>query len=77
LPAHSHAAAHDRQGLRISRDAGQAISSGWAKGIEFIPDMGKVIGTQRDTLDDSAKLPGDVYLRKLEPQWFLFFQRDE
>jgi hypothetical protein len=61
----------------IFASAGQAISPGWAKGIEFIPDMGKVIGTQRDTLDDSAKLPGGVYLRKLEPRWFLFFQRDE
>jgi hypothetical protein len=61
----------------IFASSGQAISSGWAKGIEFIPDTGKVIGTQRDTLDDSAKLPAGVYLRKLEPRWFLFFQRDE
>lgn len=61
----------------IFASSGQAIGAGWAKGIEFIPDMGKVIGNQRTTLDDSAKLPVGVYLRKLEPQWFLFFQRDE
>jgi hypothetical protein len=61
----------------IFASTGQAISAGWAKGIEFIPDAGKVIGTQRDTLDDSAKLPGGVYLRKLELRWCLFFQRDE
>jgi hypothetical protein len=61
----------------IFAGSGQAISAGWAKGIEFIPDMAKVIGAQRDTLDDSAKLPDGVYLRKLEPRWFLFFQRDE
>jgi hypothetical protein len=36
-----------------------------------------VIGTQRDTLDESGQLPAGVYLRKLEPRWFLFFQRDE
>jgi hypothetical protein len=61
----------------IFASAGQAISPGWAKGIEFIPDTGKVIGTQRDTLDESGQLPAGVYLRKLEPQWFLFFQRDD
>jgi hypothetical protein len=61
----------------IFASTGQAIGPGWAKGIEFIPDTGKVIGTQRDTLDNSAKLPEGVYLRKLEPRWFLFFQRDE
>ena|ERR1700722_1467683 len=61
----------------IFAKAGQAIGPGWTKGIEFIPDTGKVIGTQKDTLDDSAKLPGGVYLRKLEPRWFLFFQRDD
>jgi hypothetical protein len=61
----------------IFASAGQAISPGWAKGIEFIPDTAKEIGTQREVLDDSAKLPEGVYLRKLEPRWFLFFQRDE
>jgi hypothetical protein len=61
----------------IFASTGQAIGPGWAKGIEFIPDTGKVIGTQRDTLDDSGKLPAGVYLRKLEPRWFLFFQRDD
>jgi len=61
----------------IFASVGQAISAGWAKGIQFIPNTGKVIGIQRNTLDDSTKLPGGVYLRKLEPQWFLFFQRDE
>lgn len=61
----------------IFASAGEAIGPGWAKGIEFIPDGQKVIGTQRDTLDDPAKLPQGVYLRKVEPRWFVFFQRDE
>jgi hypothetical protein len=61
----------------IFASSGQAIGPSWAKGIEFIPDTGRVIGTERDTLDDSAKLMAGVYLRKLEPRWFLFFQRDE
>jgi len=61
----------------IFASTGQAIGPGWAKGIEFIPDTGKVIGTQRDTLNDSGQLPAGVYLRKLESRWFLFFQRDD
>lgn len=61
----------------IFTSIGQAIAPGWAKGIEFVPDTGKVAGIQRETLDDAAKYPAGVYLRKLEPQWFLFFQRDE
>lgn len=61
----------------IFSSTGQAIGPGWAKGIEFIPDTGKVIGTQRDMLDDSGQLPAGVYLRKLESRWFLFFQRDD
>jgi len=61
----------------IFAGTGVAIGPDWAKGIEFIPDTARAIGTQRDALDDAAKLPADLYLRKLEPQWFLFFQRDE
>lgn len=61
----------------IFASAGQAICPGWAKGIEFVPDMEKVIGVPSETLDDSAHFPAGVYLRKLEPRWLLFFQRDE
>lgn len=57
--------------------AGEAIGPGWAKGIEFVPDTGKVVGIQRETLDDSANFPPGVYFLKLEPRWLLFFQRDE
>lgn len=61
----------------IFASTGQAISSGWVKGIEFIPVTAKLIGTRMDTLDGSEKLPAGVYLREIEPRWFLFYQRDE
>ena len=61
----------------IFAGAGQAISPGWAKGIQFIPDGAKFIGIRKPSLEDTSKLSTGVYLRKIEPRWFLFYQRDE
>jgi len=30
-----------------------------------------------DSLDEAPELPAHVYLRPIEPHWFLFYQRDE
>jgi hypothetical protein len=61
----------------IFASVGQAIGPGWAKGIEFVPDEAKLIGTRMDTLDGVRKVPAGVYLREIKPHWFLFYQRDE
>jgi hypothetical protein len=61
----------------IFASVGEAIGPGWAKGIQFVPDNSKQIGTRIDTLDKSSTLPDGVYVRQIAPGWFLFFQRDE
>jgi hypothetical protein len=58
-------------------DESMAIGPGWAKGIQFIPAEAKPIGSRTDNLDDTQKLPAGVYLREIEPRWFVFYQRDE
>jgi hypothetical protein len=61
----------------IFASKGQAIGPDWAKGIQFIPDKVTVIGDRMDGLDGVQKLPAGVYLRELEPRWYIFYQRDE
>ena len=61
----------------IFASTSQAISPGWAKGIQFLPDMTKFLGKRMDTLDGVEKLPAGVYLKEIEQRWFLFYQRDE
>ncbi len=53
-----------------------AVGSGWAKGIEYIPGDYQKEGDIRPELDDARKLPEGVYLREIEPHWFIFYQRD-
>ena len=56
---------------------GTAIGPGWAKGIEYVPgDYGQE-GTPLPDLDKAASLPAHVYMRAIEPKWFIFYQRDE
>lgn len=57
--------------------AGRAIGSGWAKGLQFRPIGAKLIGTRIDSLDGAAKLTAGTYLREIDPEWFVFYQRDE
>jgi hypothetical protein len=61
----------------VFASTGQAIGSGRAKGIQFVPDKSKLIGARMDNLDATEKLQAGVYLREIEPRWFLFYQRDE
>jgi hypothetical protein len=61
----------------FSGSQGLAIGPGWAKGIEFIPKRARLVGTKVDGLDNPQKLPAGVYLREIEPQWYVFYQRDE
>jgi hypothetical protein len=61
----------------FGKSDGLAIGPGWAKGIQFVPDGARLKETRTDSLDESGKLAAGVYLRKIEPQWFIFYQRDE
>jgi hypothetical protein len=35
------------------------------------------VGDARSNLDVASKLPADVYMRQIAPNWFLFYQRDD
>jgi hypothetical protein len=54
-----------------------AVGPGWLKGIEYIPGDGERQGKLVQNLDGAAKLPADVYLRPIEPHWFLVYQRTD
>jgi len=54
-----------------------AVSSGWAKGIEYVTGDYEKEGDIKQNLDDARRLPPGVYLRQIEPHWFIFYQRDE
>lgn len=57
---------------------GGALSSGWSKGIAYIPpdvDL-KREGVPLPDLSEAPRLPANEYIREVEPAWFLFYQRD-
>ena len=56
---------------------GTAIGPGWVKGIEYVPGDYSREGVLSADLDGARKLPANVYLRQIEPKWFVFYQRDE
>jgi hypothetical protein len=65
---------------------GGTISSDWVKGIEYVPNSFEINGvTYRQgwegvvltNLDNARTLPANIYLRPIESNWFLFYQRDE
>lgn len=70
-------ASHDGSVRFVFYSSSQAIGAGVAKGIQFIPDVRKLIGSRADTLDGVGALPAGVYLREMESKWFIFYQRDE
>jgi hypothetical protein len=54
-----------------------AIGPGWVKGIEYVPGNDTKKGTVVETLDNVKTLPAGVYLRQIEPKWFVFYQEDD
>jgi hypothetical protein len=56
---------------------GTAIGPGWVKGIEYVPGGYSREGVLSADLDGARKLPARVYIRQIEPNWFVFYQRDE
>jgi hypothetical protein len=56
---------------------GVAIGPGWVKGIEYVPGDFSGEGVLLPDLDKAADLSANVYIRQIEPKWFIFYQRDE
>jgi hypothetical protein len=54
-----------------------AISSGWMKGIEYLPGDYRNKGNIVQSLDNAHTLRPDVYLRQIEPKWFIVYQRTD
>jgi hypothetical protein len=61
----------------IFAQKGSAIGPSWAKGIEYMPGDYKREGVLLPSLDKAGTLAADVYLRQIEPKWFIFYQRDK
>jgi hypothetical protein len=55
-----------------------AIGPGWAKGIEYVAGNTDRVGPIKENLDQLASLAmGGVYLRQIEPNWFVFVQKTD
>jgi hypothetical protein len=68
----------DQTSLRfIFAHQGIVIGPRWAKGIEYIPGNYKREGVVLPSVDKAQTLPANIYLRPIETNWFIFYQRDE
>jgi hypothetical protein len=56
---------------------GIAIGPGWVKGIEYVPTNYVKAGILQTNLDAVGTLPANIYLREIETNWFIFYQRDD
>ncbi len=55
-----------------------AIDDGeWFKGIAYIPDLQKEGGTLVQSLNGAKRLKAGEYLRKIDKNWFLIYNRVE
>ena len=54
---------------------GTALTPGWSKGIRYIPASNRIPGQLRSDLDEIQKAPPMVYLRRIEPEWYIFYFR--
>ena len=61
----------------IFAQKGSAIGPGWAKGIEYVPGDYSRQGLLVPDLDKADSLQANVYIRQIEPNWFIFYQRDK
>jgi hypothetical protein len=54
------------------------IGPEWVKGIEYLPSEPARWGQLSEQLDDPASLPwGNVYLKQVDPHWYLFVQKTD
>ena len=61
----------------LARGGLMAIGPGWVKGLQFLPDGAKLLGTRVESLDGSRRLSAGAYFREIEPNWFILYQRDD
>jgi hypothetical protein len=54
-----------------------AVGAEWWKGIEYIPTLQEEDGTLMPRLDGARRLAAGVYLRKIDQNWFLLYERVE
>ena len=54
-----------------------AIGPGWMKGIEYVPGDYRRKGEIVQNLDNAKGLPSGIYLREIEPRWFIVYQHDD
>jgi hypothetical protein len=53
-----------------------AVGPGWIEGIEYIPGDYRRNGVVLTNLDKASTSPAGIYLRPIETNWFLFYQRE-
>jgi hypothetical protein len=54
-----------------------AVGPGWVKGIEYVQGSSQGVGELKSSLDDVRGFQPGVYLREIEPHWFVIYQRDK
>ncbi len=54
-----------------------AVGAEWFKGIAYIPNRQEEDGTLLQSLDGAKRLEAGVYLRKIDENWFLLYERTE
>jgi hypothetical protein len=58
----------------FARGGLSAIGPEWTKGLEYIPgDYNKNEGQLLPSLDNPNTLPDGMYVREIEPHWFIFY----
>ena len=61
----------------IFAQKGSTVGPGWAKGIEYVPGDFSREGLLLPDLDKADSLQANVYMRQMEPNWFIFYQHDQ
>jgi hypothetical protein len=78
FPSMILAADYDASVRFVFADGGlSAISPGWVKGIEYVPGDIRRKGGLVQSLDMANNLPAGVYLRLIESNWFIVYQRTD
>jgi hypothetical protein len=78
IHGHSVAPGYDGAvGFAFAGGGLSAISPGWSKGIVYLPGNYARGAHIVQNLDKANKLPAGVYLRQIESNWFIVYQRTD